>query len=218
MATTINDYVTLARQDLADPNPPAALISDADLQRHVSHAVREYELARPRQIVETPSITIGSRTIDLTPYSNLMGVLAAEYPTGQWPPAYVQFQVYGKTLTLALDEAPDGSDGTAVNLYCYERHQVDTGTCTVDPQDDECIVAGAVHFAAQELAARTAGTLNLTGPNLWQRYRELALDKGAEFRGYLTLIRARVTPQRAYAPSEPRQSRFTVEAPWRGGQ
>jgi hypothetical protein len=217
MAATINDYVALARQDLADPNPPAALISDADLQRHVLHAVREYELARPREIVETPSVTAGSRAIDLTAYSNLMRVLAAEYPTGQWPPAYVQFQVYGQTLTLALDEAPDGASGASANLYCCERHQVDAGSCTVDPQDDECIVAGTVHFAAQELATRTAGTINLAGPDLWLRYRDLALDKAAEFRGYLTLIRARVTPQRAYAPAEPRQSRFSVEAPWRGG-
>ena len=217
MATTINDYVALVRQDLADPNPPAALISDADLQRHVLHTVREYELARPREIVETPSITIGSRTLDLSGYSTLMRVLAVEYPTGQWPPAYVQFQVYGKTLTLALDAAPDGASGTSVNLYCYERQQVDTGTCTIDPQDDECIAAGAVAFAAQELATRTAATLNLAGPDLWLRYRDLALDKAAEFRGYLALIRARVTPQRAYAPAEPRQSRFTVEAPWRSG-
>lgn len=217
MAASINDYVTLARQDLADPNPPAALLSDADLQRHVLHAVREYELARPLEVVETPSITIGSRAISLAPYPNLMRVLAAEYPTGQWPPAYVQFQVYAGTLTLALDDAPDGSYGLGVNLYCYERHQVTSSTCTIDPQDDECIVAGAVHFAAQELAVRTSGVVNLAGPNVWERYRELALDKAAEFRGYLTLIRARVTPQRAYAPEEPRQSRFTVEAPWRGG-
>jgi|SRR5579875_121141 len=216
MATTIADYVALARQDLADPSPPAALLADADLQRHVLHAVREYELARPREVVESAAIVPGSRAIDLAPYPLLMRVVAVEYPTALWPPAYVQYQVFGTTLTLLLDQPPDGSAGATANLYCWERHRVDATSCTIDPQDDECIVAGAVHFAAQELATRAAGAINLAGSDLWQRYRALALDKGTEFRGYLALLRARITPARVYHPAEPRQSRTTVETPWRG--
>lgn len=211
MAATISDYVTLARQDLSDPNPPALLLADADVQRHVLHAVGEYELARPLEVVEVGPVTVGSRAIDLTPFPNVMNVIGVEYPTGQIPPAYVQYQVFGKTLTLGLDEVPDGSMGVSANLYCQERHTVSTTTCTIDPKDDETIVSGAVYFAAQELATRAAGVLNLVGPNLWQRYRELADDKALEFRGYIALIRARVQHNRAYHPAEPLESRFVVQ-------
>lgn len=217
MANTINDYVAKVRIDLEDPNPPAAIWSDADLQRHVTHAALEYELWKPREVLETSlSLVPGNRAVDTSSLVNLMRVLAVEYPTGQWPPAYVQFQQFGSTLTLFLDGAPATTDPLALNLFCLERHTVTTTACTIDPADDECIVAGAVHFAAQEYSFKTAGMVNVAGPNAWLRYRELALDKAAEFRGYLQIMRGRVTPQRAYAPAEPRMSRYVVEAPWRG--
>lgn len=217
MASTINDYVAKARVDLDDPNPPATIWSDADLQRHVTHAVLEYEIWKPLELKETGlALTADSRDISLSSLGGLMQVLAVEYPTGQWPPAYVQFQRFGSTLTLFLDGAPQASDPLAVNLFCLERHTVSGVASTIDPADDEAITAGAVHFAAQEYALKAAGLVSATGPNTWLRYRDLALDKAAEFRGYLAVIRARVTSQRAYAPAEPRQSRYTVEAPWRG--
>jgi len=217
LATTINDYVAKARQDLEDPNPPATIWSDADLQRHVGHAVTEYQLWKPLEVLVTSlSLAVGQRTIDVTGIVNLVRVVTVEYPTGQWPPAYVQFQQFGNTLTLFLDGAPGTADPLNVNLYTQQRHTVTGSQCTVDPADDEAIIAGTVHFAAQEYSFRTAGQINVTGPDTWLRYRDLAFDKAAEFRGYLAVVRAKVTPQRAYAPAEPRQSRYTVEAPWRG--
>jgi hypothetical protein len=217
MAANINDYVSKARVDLEDPNPPATIWSDADLQRHVTHAVIEYQIWRPLEVLESVlALSVGSRNLSVASIANLVRVLAVEYPTGQWPPAYVQFQQFGTTLTLFLDGPPGAADPLAVNLYCLERHTVNGTTCTIDPADDEAIVAGTVHFAAQEYAFKTAGLVAATGPNTWLRYRDLALDKAAEFRGYLEVVRARLTTQRAYAPSEPRQSRYVVEAPWRG--
>ncbi|MHB8575371.1 MAG: hypothetical protein ACYDCQ_08570 [Dehalococcoidia bacterium] len=217
MASNISDFVAKVRVDLEDPNPPATIWSDADLQRHVTHAVLEYGYWKPREVKETGlSLTAGSRDLSLASLTSLMRVLAAEYPTGQWPPAYVQFQVFGSTLSLFLDGAPLATDPLAVNLYCLERHQVDGGTSTVDAADDEVIAAGAAAFAAQEYAVKTAGQVNIAGPQTWLRYRDLAQDRATEFRAYLGDLRGRVTPQRAYAPTEPPQSRFTVEAPWRG--
>src|SRR5438094_8562573 len=101
MAANINDLVAKVRVDLEDPNPPAAIWSDADLQRHVTHAVLEYALWKPREVKETGlSLTAGSRDISLASLTNLMKVQAAEYPTGQWPPAYVQFQVFRTPIPL----------------------------------------------------------------------------------------------------------------------
>jgi len=216
MATNIADYVNQVRQDLEGPNPPASIWSDADLQRHVQHAVREYTIWKPQEVLEQGmTLTPGSRNLALAPLPNLIRVLAVEYPVGNWPVTYVQFQVFGGTLTLSLDGAPLGTDPLNVNLYCLERHSVSAIACSIDPADDEAIIAGAVHFAAGEYAFKTAGMVHVAGPNTWLRYRDLALDKAAEFRGYLQIIRGKLTPQRAYAPQEPRQSRFLVEAPWR---
>jgi hypothetical protein len=214
MAANINDYVASVRIDLDDA--AKAIWSDADLQRHVTHAAIEYQIWRPLEVLDTAhSLTAGSRTISIADIPALMRVTAVEYPTGQWPPAYVQFQQWGTALTLFLDGAPAPSDPLAVNLYTLQRHTLTTSACTIDPADDEAIVAGAVHFAALEYSFLTAGRVNAAGPNTWQRYRDLAVDKGAEFRDYLTNVRARVTPNRLYAPSEPRMSRYSVEAPWR---
>jgi hypothetical protein len=217
VAATINDYVSKVRQDLEDPNPPATIWSDLDLQRHVSHAVAEYQLWKPQEILlGNLSLTPGSRSIDLSGLATLMRIEAVEYPTGRWPPAYVQFQQFGVTLTLFLEGAPAASDPMAVNLYTLQRHNVTVSACTIDPADDEAIIAGAVYFAAAEYSFKTAGQINAAGPNTWLRYRDLALDKAVEFRGYLAIVRARITSQRAYAPAEPKQSRYAVEAPWRG--
>ncbi len=217
MAANINEYVGKVRQDLEDPNPPAAIWSDLDLQRHVGHAVTEYQLWKPQEILlSSLALTPGSRTIDVSAITTLMRVEAVEYPVGQWPPVYVQFQQFGTTLTLFLDGAPAATDPLGVNLYTVQRHNVTSSACTIDPADDEAIIAGAVYFAAAEYSFKTAGQINAAGPNTWLRYRDLALDKAVEFRGYLAIVRARITSQRAYAPSEPKQSRYAVEAPWRG--
>lgn len=219
MANGYNDYIPAVRQDLDDPNPPAAIWSDTDLQRHINHAIHEYSYWNPlEQLLTSYSLTAGSRQITLGAgdLAALIAIRAVEYPTGQWPPAYVQFQLWGGTLSLWLDGAPAATDPLAITIYALTGHTVATSSTTVPPRDDEAIIAGAVAFAAQEYATKTAGQVNVAGPNAWLRYRDLALDKAAEFRGYLQIVRARITPQRAYAPAEPRQSRFTVEAPWRG--
>jgi hypothetical protein len=214
VAATINDYVASVRVDLDDPG--AAIWSTADLQRHVLHAVAEYQIWKPREVTDTAhALTPGSRSIALADVPQLIRVLAVEYPAGQWPPAYVQFQQWGATLTLFLDGAPTGADPPAVTLYMLQRHTVDGSQCTVDPADDEAIVAGAVHFAALEYAFLTAGKILATGQGTSLRYRDLAIDKATEFRGYLAAVRARVTPNRLYAPAEPRMSRYAVDAPWR---
>jgi len=216
MATNQQDYLNRARSDLEDPNPPATIWSDADLLRHLMHAVTEYQIWKPLERLEVATLTAGSRALDLTALPGLIRVLAVEYPTSQWPPAFVQFQQFATTATLFLDGAPLPADPLGVNLYCLERHTVNGTTCTIDPADDEAIGAGIAHFAAAEYSFRTAGLVNVTGPQTWLRYRDLALDKAAEFRGYLAILRDRLQTNRAYAPSEPKQSRYTVEAPWRG--
>jgi hypothetical protein len=214
MASTISDYVNAARVDLDDP--ARVTWSDADLQRHVQHAVSEYQLWKPLPVLDTAhTLTAGSRSVDLADITGLDGVLAVEYPAGQWPPAYVQFQLWASTLTLFLDGVPAASDPLGLSIYAYLRHTVNNATCTIDPADDEAITAGTVHFAALEASFFTAAKINAAGPNTWLRYRDLALDKANEFRGYLQNVRARVTPNRLYAPAEPRLSRSTVASPWR---
>jgi hypothetical protein len=212
MASTINDYLPLVRADLGDPS--ATIWSDADLRRHLAHAVAEYQLWKPLEALDTAhSLVAGSRTIDLSDVPALMRVQAVEYPTGQWPPAYVPFQLWSKTLTLQLDAPPAAGNPLDVGLYLLLRHTVDGSHCSVDPTDDELITTGAVQFAALEHSFLAAGTVNATGPNSWLHYRDLALDRALEFRAALQAVRARVTPNRLYAPAEPATSRYAVQAP-----
>ena len=107
-----NDFETRIRQDLADSSQPP-LLAATDIDRHVDHAVRDLALVAPLDVLLTVPLVSGQRTIDLT--STLTGVQlirleAVEWPVGQFPQEFVQFNLFGDVdpqLTLLVEQAPD---------------------------------------------------------------------------------------------------------------
>ena len=54
--------------------------------------------------------TADSRDLSLSTLTNLISIEVVEYPTGKYPPIYVQSSVWADTLTLLVDSAPAGSE------------------------------------------------------------------------------------------------------------
>jgi len=114
-----SDFETRIRQDLSDSGSPP-LLSSTDLDRHVDHAVRDLALVAPIDVLLAVPLVSGSRQVDLTnalsPYK-LIRLEAVEWPAGQYPQEFVQFNLFGgvdPVLTLLVEQAPVFPDNATV--------------------------------------------------------------------------------------------------------
>jgi hypothetical protein len=215
VSATATNIVTLRnrlRQELHDEDASDYRWLDAVLDRHLARAARELSLVLPQEQKTPLTTTPGSRDLDIASLSDLVRVEAAEYPTGQWPPCYAQFSVFGTTLTLLTQAAPAGSD--AVNVYWGALHELDTSASSLPPAAEDAVVLGAGGYAALEWAgfatnrANVAGAAAFTGYQAWGedrlvRFREALRDFGRE---------ARLRSAALYSP-ERTGSRATVQWP-----
>ena len=121
-ATTTN-IATLRnrlRQELHDEDPSDRRWLDAVLDRHLTRAARELSLVLPQEQKTSLTTTPGSRDVSISGLSDVVRVDAVEYPTAQWPPAYVRYSVYKTALTLLVESAP--SSAQALNVYWGALH------------------------------------------------------------------------------------------------
>ena len=144
----LTDLRTRVRQDLHDEDAATYRWTDAELNRHIQHALQEASLAAPLEAKGTLTTTAGSRDLSLSTLSGLVLVEAAEYPTGQYPPHFVRSSVWGSTLTLLVDRPPSGAEAVAV--YYGKLHTLDTTTSTLPPALEELVALGAEAYAAIE--------------------------------------------------------------------
>ena len=164
----ISDMRRLVRRDLHDEEATAYRWSDAELDRHVQHAVRELSLSLPLQTTASLVTTEGSRDLSLQTLTDLIRVEAAEYPAGRYPPGYVRFSVWGATLTLHVDAAPGG--GQAVRLYYLKLHTMDAASSTIPAHLEDLVAMGAGGYAALEWASFATNRVNVGGPHAWRHF------------------------------------------------
>ncbi|GBD10987.1 hypothetical protein HRbin23_00637 [bacterium HR23] len=197
----------LLRQDLKDTDPGAYRWSDADLDRHLQHAVRDLSLAIPRETQAELTTTPGTRSVSLAGLPDLVRVEAVEYPVGQWPPSYVLFSLWGSTLTLLVDPPPQGAE--PVRIYYGRLHTLDATTSTIPPHLEELVVMGASAYAALEWASFATNRSNLGGPETWRHFLTWGKERLALFHRSLDRLAAnnRLRPRRLYAPAEVSPSR-----------
>lgn len=155
---TLSDIRTRLRIDLGDP--ASDRWDDATLDRHIAHALSELSAACPREVTATLATTPGSRELSLASIEGLIGVEAAEYPAGHFPPCYVRFATWEGSLTLQTATAPDGGDA---RLYCTVAHTLDEAGSTLPAGLEDVLVLGAAAYAALELSSATIEQLNLNG-------------------------------------------------------
>jgi hypothetical protein len=196
---TLADIRDLVREDLRDPDD--AIWSDAQLERHVEHAVFDYSMVNPQEKTATIQHDTDARTVDLSTITNRIRIVAVEFPVGEYPPRYVPFSHWGDTLTMDLAAAPSGQ--ADVKIYYHAEHTIN-GTTTFPALHNNVIATGAAGYACLELTADTANKVNVGGENAWGRYLELAAGRSKSFHQQLRAIAEayanRIKTSRLYTP------------------
>ena len=197
------------RKDLHDEDAQNYRWTDAVLQRHVDHAVRELSLAVPLQARSTLNTSAGSRELSLSALDDLVAIEAVEYPTGKYPPSYVRFSVWADTLTLLVDETPGA--GEDVNVYYGKLHTLNDTTSTIPAHLEDLLATGAAAYAAIEWASFATNRVNVGGDETWRNYLVWGQDRLAAFmQGLAKHSRSNALRARQlYRPATPPRSRST---------
>lgn len=169
----------LVRRDLHDEDAAAYRWTDAELDRHIGRAVKEFSLASPLEMTAVLTTTAGSRDLSLAGLTDRVFVEAVEYPVGRYPPQYVRFALWGDTLTLLVESTPAG--GEQVKVYYGKLHTLNVTTSTIPAALEDVIATGAAAYAALEWASFATNRLNTGGPETWRNYLVLGQERLAAF-------------------------------------
>jgi len=172
---------------------------DVSLDQHIKQVVEEFSVHLPVEASADLTIAAGSRTLSIVGLTRVIRVAAVEAPIGQWPRAFVDFDRWGRTLTLDI-APPAGS--TAARVYYEQAHLVDTSGSTVEPEHEHVVVEGATAFALLARAAGAAQTLETAAaqPQTYQHLR-LAQSRLAHWRTQLRRLGGRAMRARLYTPA-----------------
>lgn len=204
------DIITRVRQDIRDTATPQEF-TDAELTRFIERGRDEVSAASPRQRETTLTTNGTDRTLSLTTLTARLSVEAAEYPTGQWPPAYVRFDIWGDTLTMHIDGIPAAAQN--VKLRWASVHTLDGAGTTLTEDLEDVVVLGGAAYALAAFAASGAHKL-LTGGAASQRALSAqASDRLRAYNRALRQLRSRLGRHTLYPPAEPAPSQTTDPGP-----
>ena len=191
------------RIDLKDLDPADERWTDAELDRHIEHALGDYSQVSPIEQKTTLQTTSGSRDIDVSSLTPRIRIVAIEFPEGDYPPAYVPFTLWGDALTLDLASAPAAVADASV--FWHKEHSIGA-SATFPSSHDDLIVTGAGGYAALEWASFAANRLHEAGDDVWGRYMEFANLRLAAFRKALRELPEanRLRTGRFYMPQQAR--------------
>ena len=131
-----------------------------------------------------------------------MTVDVVEYPTGQYPPAFAAYSLWGDTLTLLVDDEPGGGESVAVSYS--KLHMVDEASSTLPGALEDVAVTGAGAYAALEWASFATNRVNVGGTETWRHYHIWAQERLAAFARALAKHgrERRVRSRRLYRPAD----------------
>ena len=156
----LTDMRGIVRRDLHDEDASNYRWTNDELDRHITHAVKDYSEAIPFEQKAVKATTIGSREIDIASLNDRIMVEAVEYPIGNFPRRYQRFALWGDIITLLSDETPDGSNA---NIYYGKLHTLSVNNSTISPRHEDLITAGAAGYAAVEWAIYAVNRVNVGG-------------------------------------------------------
>lgn len=177
---TLSDMLTLVRRDLKDETEPYRW-SDAELERHILHAVKDFSGEVPYEQKAAVATTAGSKEISLAALTGRIMVEAVEYPLNQYPRSYPRYSLWEDTIYLSGDEIPDGS-----NAYIYygKLHTLGSAS-TIPARYEDLLAVGACGYAAVEWAAYAINRVNTGGNTTPREFLNWGNQKLAVFWGEL---------------------------------
>lgn len=202
------------RNDLHDNDAAAYRWTDAVLDRHMQRAVQEYSLASPLEVKSALVTLSNSRDVSVSTLVPRVRIVAAEYPTGQYPPGYTPFTLWADVLTLDILDAISGTP--AVNVFWHKEHTVHAtvdSSSTFPTTHDDLIIGGTAGYAALEWASFSSNRVNVGGDNVWGKYMDFARVRIEQFQNALRRLPAQnqVRTSRLYAPTDARLRSQTTD-------
>ncbi len=203
---------TLVRRDLHDEDANNYRWTDDELDRHISHALKDFSEAMPLEDKATTATTDGSRELDISSLSDRVMVAAVEYPADQFPKKYQRLALWGDTLTLLGSEVPDGSDAY---IYYGKLHTLDAATSTIPEKHEDLIATGAGGYAAIEWAAYAINQANVGGTTTPESFLTWGRERLGSFRKEIRRLgrRNRSRVRSLYKPYYPPASKTTDYGP-----
>ena len=209
----LSEMRTRVRHDLRDTDSASYRWADAELDRHIDHAVRDVGVAALLQAKATLVASGGGRDLSVAALAGLVAVEAVEYPVGRYPASYTPFRLWESTLTLLTDGVPAAGEQAVV--YYGKLHTLDATSSTLPPMLEELAALGAGAYAALAWASFATNRVNVGGDTTWQRYLAWGQDRMAAFlRGVAQHSRKNaLRVRRLYAPAAPLPGQSTDWGP-----
>ena len=208
----LSEMKTRVRHDLGDTDATDYRWTDAELDRHIEHGVRELSLAIPQEAKATLATSAGSRELSIASLDEIVSVEAVEYPADQYPPVYVPFSLWGDALTLLVEDAPGA--GERVYVYYGKLHTLDANGSTVPASLEELVAIGAEGYAALEWSSYASNRVNVGGAEVWRHYQAWGRERLDSFLKGLANHRSRLRTRHMYSAQRSDYGRAPVHG-WR---
>ena len=208
----LSEMRLLVRRDLHDEDSNNYRWTNDEIDRHITHAVKDFSEALPLEQRATIATTAGSREISISSLTSRILIEAVEYPAGQFPKRYQRFSLWQDILTLLGTEVPDGTD---CYIYYAKLHTLDLSTSTIPARYEDLVATGACGYAALELAVYSVNRVNTGGSGTPLEWQELGKRKIDSFRSELKRLgsKNKVRVKQLYTPYNPIVSKTTDWGP-----
>jgi hypothetical protein len=208
----LSEMRSTIRRDLRDEDANNYRWTDGEIDRHITRAVKEFSEALPREQKTTLATTAGSRELSIATLQDRVVVTAVEYPADKFPRQYRRFSLWEDTLSLLIDEIPDGSD---CHVYYGKLHSLDASGSTIPTQYEDMIAAGAAGYATVAWGIFAVNRVNTGGETTPEALLEWGKDRLNLFRTELKRLsrRNRIRIQTLYQPYQPVRSGTTDYGP-----
>lgn len=189
MAKTLSAIRDIVRQMLRDE-----FVSGEDfewepdeLDIYISHTLAEISERRPHEVKETLTTTSGSRELDISSIEDLLEIDRLEYPTGNYPRDYRNFNQIDSD-TIEIDTTLTPGDSQDVYVYCNKLHQLTESSSTLSPQIETALVLGAAAHAAIGKAQYHIKRVNVAGARMASQLQGWGMTKLALYRSALSRL------------------------------
>ena len=201
------------RTDLHDEDAANFRWTDAELDRHIDRAVREFSLALPLEATASLTTAAGSRDLSIASLNDLVAIEAVEYPVGEYPLSFVRYSVWLNTLTMLIEGTP--SAGEDVSVYYTTLQTLDVSSSTIPARFEDVIAGAAGGYAAVEWSSFATNRVNVGGQDVWRDYLTWGQQRLAEFQKALARHGRRNTVRirRLYRPATTPVDQSTVTGP-----
>ena len=208
----LTEMRAIVRRDLHDEDATNYRWTDDELDRHITHAVKDFSEAIPYEQKVAIATTSGSKEIEISSLTDRIVIEAVEYPVAQFPRKYQRYSLWADTLTLLGDEVPDGSDA---HIYYGKLHTLDATTSTIPTKHEDLVATGACGYAAVEWAAYAINRVNVGGLMTPKEFLTWGKEKLRYFKAELKKLgrRNRVRVRSLYEPYYPPVSKSTDYGP-----